>query len=1041
MKQIFLILQILLIFINNKSLGQNYLLQKYNDEHGLNSNLTKCLDQDNEGYLWIATDAGLARFDGKRFINIVKNFPSLFVKDVLTISKDTIIVVTDLGVGYLKHDNNGYYYHPIIEGKSYSTDKYLYYPKAAFLDSKHNIWISDNNGITKLSNNKYKKYFFDNKYATDDYLNSFYLTEDDKGNIFISSWQGYLFYYNQSLDKFIEIPIKNKTKKIFINQFNYIDNYFLAATSAGIIRFDIDKNYFATMKLLLPFTNAVCFAYANNKYYIGGVEGGIFEWDGFSNKAIPVSNNDVKSIVNYLYTDNNNNIWGCTDEGIFLLQKTFFSEYKFSHKSNLFGSYITTLLSDINDNIYFTDQEDIYLIPKGNFLEKPIVYYKSLGKRIFNFSVFNDYMWISTRSDELFLKTKNVIKKFNLPNYQCRISGMFIDKNEDMWGFIVKTNVLLRVSPNFNYKLYTLPNYVSSESVIKCEDNTIYIVSYLDRLNILTYDKNKDSFVNLPIDKQPNFNTSVIVNDFCKLDGNKFLIATNWGLFLYENKTIRQYFSKSKEHLLVGNAKAVKITDKDKIWIGTEKGLVLYFNKQFIFFNKIDGLPNTVISPRALILDSKKRVWVGTGSGLAYWQKEETDIKQTPKPIFINLTFNNKEIEPSSKIELTGKGTIIINYSSIVFPAEKKYKWRLVGLNDEYSDETDQEFQNFNNLSPGYYIFQIKAKQAGYLDSEISYISFTIYPPWYQSNFMILLYFLFGILIIIYGTLLYQKKHVAKLTKQKEVLQKLVEEKIKDLKLEKEKTEELLLKTENFNKELKNANEQLLKANEFKSDILGIAAHDLKNPLSTILSLTELLKDPEISDEDKNEMLGIISSSANRMLNLITELLENIIVENTKFKVNIADIYISELVNQIIENNRVQASKKGQTIHFNTKNDLIISGDEKWIREILDNVINNAVKYTPFNKNIYVDLEGDENNVIIKVKDEGPGFSIEDKKYVFQKFKKLSAKPTGGESSTGLGLAIVKQLIELHNGEIELISNLNQGSTFIIKFKKHIPIN
>lgn len=1040
MKHIFLVIQILLILVN-KSLSQNYLLQKYNDEHGLNSNLTKSLDQDSDGYLWIATDAGLAGFDGKKFINVIKNFPSLFVKDVLTVSKDTIIVVTDLGVGYLKNDKDGYYYQPIIQGKTEATKEYLYYPKAVFLDSKHNIWISDNNGITKLFNNKYKKYFFDNKYATDDYLNSFYLTEDDKGNIFISSWQGYLFYYDKNLDKFIEIPIKNKTKKIFINQFNNVGNYFLAATSDGIIRFDIDQYYTATMKLLLPFTNSVCFAYANNKYYLGGVEGGIFEWDGFSNKAFPISNNNVNSIVNYLFTDANNNIWGCTDEGIFLLQKTFFAEYKFSQKSTLFGSYITTIVNDKNDNIYFTDQEDIYLIPNGDYSKKPVIFYKSLGKRIYNFALSDNYMWISTRSDELFLKTNKTIKKFTLPNYQCRISGMVTDENEDMWGFIVKTNVLLKVSPNFNYKLYNLPKYVSSESIIKYENKNINIVSYSDKFHILSYDKAKDTFIDLPIDKQPDFKTSVIVNDFCNLGENKFLIATNWGLFLYENKHLSKFFNDDKEHNIVGNAKAVKISNNNKIWIGTEKGLVLYYNKQFIFYGKIDGLPNTVISPRAIILDNKNRIWLGTGSGVAYWQKEETDIKQTPRPILLGFNFNNTKIELSNKIELTGKGTINISYSSIVYPADKKYKWRLIGFNEDFSDETDQEFQSFNNLSPGFYVFQVKAKQVGFLDSEIAYVSFTIYPPWYQSDLMIIFYFIIGILAIIYGTLFWQKKHVAKLKRQKEILEKLVEEKIKDLKIEKEKTEKLLLETENINKELRYANEQLLKANEFKSDILGIAAHDLKNPLSTILSLTELLKDREISCEDKTELLEIISSSASRMLNLITELLENIIVENTKFKVNISDIYISELVNQVVESNRVQANKKGQTIHYKPAKELVIDGDEKWIREILDNVINNAVKYTPLNKNIYIDLEEETDNVIIKVKDEGPGFTEEDKKYVFQKFKKLSAKPTGGESTTGLGLAIVKQLIGLHNGEIELKSNLNEGSTFIIKLKKHISIN
>jgi len=183
--------------------------------------------------------------------------------------------------------------------------------------------------------------------------------------------------------------------------------------------------------------------------------------------------------------------------------------------------------------------------------------------------------------------------------------------------------------------------------------------------------------------------------------------------------------------------------------------------------------------------------------------------------------------------------------------------------------------------------------------------------------------------------------------------------------------------------------------------------------------------------------LELISSSSSRMLNLITDLLENIMVENTKFRINISQINISEIVTSVVNENKIQASKKGQNIIYNYSGICYINGDAKWIREILDNIINNAVKYTPFKKNIYVNLNDTDDKVIIKVQDEGPGFTQEDKSQVFQKFKKLSAKPTGGESSTGLGLAIVKELIALHQGEISLVSNPGYGAMFIITFNKH----
>ncbi len=1032
----FTIILILLLF-TSINFGQNYFIHKYGDEHGLRSNLTKSLDQDDKGFLWIATDAGLARFDGKQFMNITKNFPSLFVKDVLITSDQKIVVVTDLGVGYLILSEEGYKYESIIEGRSAEKEGYLYYPKAAFEDYKKNIWISDHTGLIKIKNGKHKKYRFDDRFATDDYLNSFWITEDNKGNLFASSWQGYLFYFNEEQDRFVEIPLLNKNNKLLINQLIYLDDYIVAATSIGLVKITISDDYSANMSLMLPFVNSICFYDDYGKYYIGGVEGGILEWDGKSDRAIPILGNSIKSIVNYIYPDNQNNIWACTDEGIVLLQKTFFAEYRINNSSTQNNSYIRTISSDGLNNLYFTDQENIFKVNNCNHNSIPEIAFNSKGKRIYNFAVRENTLWISTRNSELIHKSKNSEKRFTIPNLNFRVSGMIIDSAGALWGFMDNTHKLLKIKEDFSYKIYNLDKSVSSESLIKNINNTIFILSFTDKLKIVTYDKNTDSFIEQQLRHQIEYPTSIVINDFTKLDENYYLIATNIGILKYKNGIISYQFG--KDHQFTNNAKAIKISDNNQVWIGTENGLVLYYVNEFAIFNRVDGLPNTVITPSGLYIDKNNKIWVATSSGLAYWQKENTRIDRTPKPLIYEVLFKGKQLDISKKsFNITGKGTVIFNYSALVYPANKRYQFKLLGFQDEWSDLTEYESQSFINLPQGNYILQVRAKQFGYLWSDIAEIKFTVNPPWYLSDILIISYFILGIIFIVYGTLFLQRNRLEKLEKQKETLQALIEEQIKDLKKEKETTEKLLLETESYNKELERVNSELIKANEFKSDILGIAAHDLKNPLSTIINLTELLKEDDINNEDKNEMISLINNSSLRMLNLITDLLENIMVENTKFKINISEINITEIVTSVVVENRIQAGKKGQAINFNYTSACIIQGDAKWIREILDNIINNAVKYTPQNKNIYVEIHTNDERVIIKVKDEGPGFTEQDKPQVFQKFKRLSARPTGGESSTGLGLAIVKELVDLHGGEISFISEHGFGSQFIVSFKKKI---
>lgn len=227
---------------------------------------------------------------------------------------------------------------------------------------------------------------------------------------------------------------------------------------------------------------------------------------------------------------------------------------------------------------------------------------------------------------------------------------------------------------------------------------------------------------------------------------------------------------------------------------------------------------------------------------------------------------------------------------------------------------------------------------------------------------------------------------------------------------------------------------QLLAANH--NQMLNATAHDLKNPLSTIPVRADLIKlkkhDPDIVDT----MCDQIKMASLNMVRIVDELLQPGSMEADEMRLLLVKLNVSYLVSCVVAMNQPLAERKGQIIHFNAETDVFINADEGKLNEIVDNLVNNAIKYSPFDTNIYVQVQTADDKVIIAVKDEGPGLTMEDKTQLFQRFTRLSAQPTYGEHSTGLGLSIVKVLVEAHRGKVFAES---EGANKGTKFSVHLP--
>jgi signal transduction histidine kinase len=242
----------------------------------------------------------------------------------------------------------------------------------------------------------------------------------------------------------------------------------------------------------------------------------------------------------------------------------------------------------------------------------------------------------------------------------------------------------------------------------------------------------------------------------------------------------------------------------------------------------------------------------------------------------------------------------------------------------------------------------------------------------------------------------------------------------------KKQSEEILEK----NNQLESQNQLLTELNEEVNGIVGIVSHDLKAPINRIESFLKFVgmdKNLSLEQQDfvKRALLEVDNSKS-----MIKKILET---ESTSDDVKLFynEVNIHELLTEIFEKYRLIGGNKLITIHLQNKiTSQFIKTDKEQLIRILDNLLSNAIKFSSRNKNIYLNAYQTKNRVVLEVLDEGPGISLSDRKNLFKKYQKLSAKPTEDESSTGLGLYIVKKIVHRLGGEIEVLDNKPQGAIF-----------
>ena len=240
------------------------------------------------------------------------------------------------------------------------------------------------------------------------------------------------------------------------------------------------------------------------------------------------------------------------------------------------------------------------------------------------------------------------------------------------------------------------------------------------------------------------------------------------------------------------------------------------------------------------------------------------------------------------------------------------------------------------------------------------------------------------------------------------------------------------------NKDLREKNIRLNQLNKEKDYLLHVVAHDLKSPLNQMAGLTQVigLEEDRLSETQQN-CLEKIDTVSNRLSTMVDKILDIDAIEQKSKNLMLEETDLRELIGETVGDFESLARRKNITIRTDLNGQLrMVKVDKQYTLQILGNLMSNAIKFSPRDKDVVVTLSENDQHVVAEIQDQGPGLTADDKDKVFQKFQKLSAQPTGDEQSSGLGLSIVKKYVDAMDGKVWVESEEGAGANFKVAFRK-----
>lgn len=1012
----------------------DFWFRHFSVEDGLSSNSVRAIMQDKYGFMWLGTDDGLNRYDGTtiKVYNLnpqgsndyisslydttdniwVGTEDGAYIFDYETESFELFKVLTAQGdsiksnVNHIAEDRDGnLWFSTVGQGifKYNMSKHYLEHYEfkdanglmaSVLVDSENQIWAVTNWGnptVSKLNKAENKFEPFPITYEAGQYdSNSLVMLEDSEHALWLGTWECGL----QKIDRYTGKattylhPSEGKGATHIHSLVEYAPHQLLIGSDDGLLLFNTltCEHQLFTEDETNPYSLSNRFVYPIVKDREGGIWVGTYyggvnylspntgQFECFAHSRFFNSVNGT--VIGRFCEDSYGHIWIASDNG---------GLSRFSPKDKQFTHYMPdehrNSLSYHNVHALCMDDDDLWIgtytggVNVLNTKTGAFRVYTTRGGDLTTLDGTSSYAIFRDREKRIWVTSMAGINLYNREEDNFirvkDLESLTIDIDQDADGniwFSTQGKGLFKYNPDKK----TWKNYVHSN---------VSGALVNDQVNCVLIDGNGNMWVGT-------------MNGLCKYNAEEDL------------------FEAIPLDIPSCNICGI-VEDQHVLWLTTTKGLVRYApGESCQVFTRSDGLQSEQFLPNAALKASDGKIYVGSVNGFnAFYPYQIKTNKVLPPVVITGLEIFNKEIRIGDKklpkalnwmteLDLSYKDHVFsLLYASLSYctPEKNQYAYKLEGFDKDWNYVGSQNKATYTNLPAGTYVFKVKAtNNDGIWSNREASLKITIHPPFYWSTASKILYF-----ILVCIALTFFIRFLLKRTEKKHTAE------INQLNVSKEK-----------------------EVHEAKIKFFTMIAHEIRTPVSLIIGpLEKIMKSSIPMPAVLRDDLNIIDRNSQRLLFLVNQLLDFRKVEQEGITMKYASQNIRQLLQAVCERFKPFITQHGAHLEVEYPDaDFTAMVDSEAITKLISNLLTNASKYTKDKVILSCVVQPEQHTFVVKVTDNGIGISEEDRKKIFKPFYQAMDNKPG----TGIGLSIVKSIVESHNGCIEVESEINKGSSFIV---------